>query len=128
MCAPFLRPLIIAQHGGGGNPKAICYLDTRINYRSFGREAVCHGYGVWTPALAMRSAFSGDPAIPGASRELLDQKLMRFRPRWHDRPLLEWLLHGALGHAQAIALICRTSVISVISVVQFLRAVGILHP
>lgn len=68
-------PLIIAQHGGGGNPEAICNLDTRVNYRGFGREAVRRGYLVWAPALAMRSAFSGDPEIPGASRELLDQKL-----------------------------------------------------
>ena len=27
-------PLIIAQHGGGGNPEAICDLDTRVNYRA----------------------------------------------------------------------------------------------
>ena len=25
-------PLIIAQHGGGGNPEAIVDFDTRINY------------------------------------------------------------------------------------------------
>jgi dienelactone hydrolase len=68
-------PLLIAQHGGGGNPEAICDLDTRVNYRSFGREAVKRGYLVWAPALAMRSTFSGDEPIPGASRELLDQKL-----------------------------------------------------
>lgn len=68
-------PLLIAQHGGGGNPEAIVDLDTRANYHSFGRAAVRRGYAVWAPALAMRSAFSGDPAIPGASRELLDQKL-----------------------------------------------------
>lgn len=68
-------PLLIAQHGGGGNPEAICDLDTRVNYRSFGREAVRRGYIVWAPALAMRSDFSGDPTIPGATRELLDQKL-----------------------------------------------------
>jgi hypothetical protein len=68
-------PLLIAQHGGGGNPEAICDLDTRENYRSFGPEAVKRGYIVWAPALAMRSTYSGDEAIPGASRELLDQKL-----------------------------------------------------
>lgn len=68
-------PLLIAQHGGGGNPEAICDLDTRVNYRSFGREAVRRGYVVWAPALAMRSVFSGDEPIPNASRELLDQKL-----------------------------------------------------
>jgi dienelactone hydrolase len=68
-------PLLIAQHGGGGNPEAIADLDTRANYNSFGRAAVRRGYAVWAPALAMRSAYSGDPAIPGASRELLDQKL-----------------------------------------------------
>lgn len=68
-------PLLIAQHGGGGNPEAICDLDTRVNYRSFGREAVKRGYIVWAPALAMRSSYSGDEPIPGAARELLDQKL-----------------------------------------------------
>jgi len=68
-------PLLIAQHGGGGNPEAIADLDTRANYHAFGRAAVRRGYAVWAPALAMRSSYSGDPAIPGASRELLDQKL-----------------------------------------------------
>ncbi len=70
-------PLIVAQHGGGGNPEAICDLDTRVNYRSFGREAVRRGYCVWAPALAMRSTYSGDPAIPGANREQLDAMLQR---------------------------------------------------
>jgi dienelactone hydrolase len=68
-------PLLIAQHGGGGNPEAICDLDTRDNYRRFGPEAVKRGYIVWAPGLAMRSDFSGDPEIPGANREQLDQKL-----------------------------------------------------
>ena len=72
---PARAPLLIAQHGGGGNPEAIADLDTRANYNAFGREAVKRGYAIWAPALAMRSGFSGDPAIPGASRELLDQKL-----------------------------------------------------
>jgi dienelactone hydrolase len=68
-------PLIIAQHGGGGNPEAICDLDTRINYHSFGPEAVKRGYIVWAPALAMRCGYCEDPDIQGASREILDQKL-----------------------------------------------------
>lgn len=68
-------PLLIAQHGGGGNPEAIADLDTRANYNALGRAAVRRGYIVWAPALAMRSTYSGDPVIPGASRELLDQKL-----------------------------------------------------
>jgi hypothetical protein len=72
---PAKVPLLIAQHGGGGNPEAICDLDTRVNYRSFGREAVRRGYAVWAPALAMRSTFSGDEPVAGATRELLDQKL-----------------------------------------------------
>src|SRR5688500_13511358 len=46
-------PLIIAQHGGGGNPEAIVDFDTRINYHSFGPEAVKRGYIVWAPALTM---------------------------------------------------------------------------
>lgn len=70
-------PLLIAQHGGGGNPEAMCDLDTRDNYRHFGPEAVKRGYIVWAPALAMRSDYSGDKEIPGASREQLDQLLWR---------------------------------------------------
>lgn len=68
-------PLLIAQHGGGGNPEAITDLDTRVNYRAFGREAIRRGYAVWAPALAMRCGFCDDPVIAGSSRELLDQKL-----------------------------------------------------
>lgn len=68
-------PLLIAQHGGGGNPEAICDLDTRINYHSFGPEAVKRGYIVWAPALAMKCGYGGDPDIPGANRDQLDKKL-----------------------------------------------------
>jgi predicted esterase len=68
-------PLIIAMHGGGGNPEAICDLDTRINYHSFGHEAVKRGYIVWAPGLTMLSGYGGDPAIPGASREMMDSRL-----------------------------------------------------
>lgn len=68
-------PLLIAQHGGGGNPEAICDLDTRINYHSFGPEAVKRGYIVWAPALAMNCGYCLDPEIPGADREILDRKL-----------------------------------------------------
>lgn len=68
-------PLIIAQHGGGGNPEAIVDFDTRINYHSFGPEAVKRGYIVWAPALTMLSGYGGDAAVPGVSRELLDRKL-----------------------------------------------------
>ena len=68
-------PLLIAQHGGGGNPEAICDLDTRINYHSFGPEAVKREYIVWAPALAMNCGYCQDPEIPSANRELLDRKL-----------------------------------------------------
>jgi len=68
-------PLLIAQHGGGGNPEAISDLDTRVNYRAFGREAIRRGYAIWAPALAMRCGYCDDPVIAGGSRELLDQKL-----------------------------------------------------
>ncbi len=68
-------PLLIAQHGGGGNPEAICDLDTRANYNHFGFEAVKRGYIVWAPALAMHCNYCGDPEIPGAAREDLDRKL-----------------------------------------------------
>ena len=68
-------PMIIAQHGGGGNPESITDIGTRINYHSFGPEAVKRGYIVWAPALAMNSSYAKDPEVPGAYRELLDKKL-----------------------------------------------------
>jgi hypothetical protein len=68
-------PLLIAQHGGSGNPEAICDLDTRINYHSFGPEAMKRGYIVWAPALTMNCSYCEDPEIPGANREVLDRKL-----------------------------------------------------
>lgn len=68
-------PLIVAIHGGGGNPEAICGLDTRVNYHAFGYEAVKRGYIVWAPGLAMFSDYSGDTVIPEASREILDRQL-----------------------------------------------------
>ncbi|HRE49840.1 MAG TPA: hypothetical protein PK339_00360 [Flavitalea sp.] len=68
-------PLIVAIHGGGGNPEAICGLDTRKPYHNFGYEAVKRGYIVWAPGLTMLSDYSGDQAIPGVSREVLDKQL-----------------------------------------------------
>jgi len=68
-------PLLICEHGGGGNPEAICDLDTRVNYHSFGHEAVKRGYIVWAPGLIMRCGYGGDPAIEGAERNQLDNKL-----------------------------------------------------
>lgn len=54
-------PLLIAQHGGGGCPEAICGLDTRVNYHSFGFEAVKAGYAVWAPGILMNVSYGGDP-------------------------------------------------------------------
>lgn len=68
-------PLLICEHGGGGNPEAICDLDTRINYHSFGHEAVKRGYIVWAPGLVMRCGYGDDPEIEGAGRNLLDSRL-----------------------------------------------------
>jgi dienelactone hydrolase len=68
-------PLLICQHGGGGNPEAICDLDTRVNYHSFGHEAVKRGYIVWAPGLIMRCGYANDPAIEGAERHQLDNRL-----------------------------------------------------
>jgi dienelactone hydrolase len=72
---PDKAPLLICEHGGGGNPEAICDLDTRINYHSFGHEAVKRGYVVWAPGLVMRCGYGGDPEIEGANRDLLDRRL-----------------------------------------------------
>lgn len=68
-------PLLICEHGGGGNPEAICDLDTRINYYSMGHEAVKRGYIVWAPGLIMRCVYGGDPEIEGTGRNLFDRKL-----------------------------------------------------
>ncbi len=68
-------PMLICEHGGGGNPEAICDLDTRINYHSFGHEAVKRGYIVWAPGLVMRCGYGDDPEIEGADRNLLDGRL-----------------------------------------------------
>lgn len=70
-------PLIVAIQGGGGNPEAICGLDTRVNYHNFGYEAVKRGYAVWAPGLTMLSAYAKDPEIPEISREILDSQLKR---------------------------------------------------
>ncbi len=67
--------LLVAIHGGGGNPEAISGLDTRINYHNFGFEAVKRGYAVWAPGLTMLSGYAKDPQIPGVSREILDEQL-----------------------------------------------------
>ena len=66
-------PLLIALHGGGGCPEAVCGLDTRENYHAFGREAAGRGYIVWAPSLLMQVAYGGDPA-PDRSRHFLDRK------------------------------------------------------
>lgn len=66
-------PLLIAVHGGGGNPEAICGLDIRSNYHSFGYEAVKRGYIVWAPGLTMFSDYSGDSTI--INRADLDRQL-----------------------------------------------------
>jgi dienelactone hydrolase len=70
-------PLIVAIHGGGGNPEAICGLDTRVNYHNFGYEAVKRGYAVWAPGLTMLSGYAKDPEIPGISRGILDNQLKK---------------------------------------------------
>lgn len=66
-------PLLITQHGGGGCPEAICDLDTRVNYHSFGPEAVKRGYAVWAPFVLMQVGYGGDPDLE-ANRRALDRK------------------------------------------------------
>jgi dienelactone hydrolase len=66
-------PLIIAVHGGSGCPEAICDLDTRINYRAFGREAVKRGYIVYAPGILMAVTYADppDPMPEGADYKTL---------------------------------------------------------
>ncbi len=54
-------PLVIACHGGGGCPEAICDLDTREPYHEFGPEAARRGYAVWAPYILMTVGYGGDP-------------------------------------------------------------------
>ena len=66
-------PLLVAQHGGGGCPEAICDFDTRVNYRGFGPEAVRRGYIVWAPLVLMQVTYGGDPE-PKTDRRYLDRR------------------------------------------------------
>lgn len=68
-------PVIIAAHGGGGCPEAICDLDTRVNYRSFGYEAAKRGYIVYAPGMLMRVSYADppDPRVEGADRGELER-------------------------------------------------------
>ena len=69
-------PVIIAVHGGSGCPEAICDLDTRINYRSFGHEAAKRGYIVYAPGILMAVSYADppDPRIEGADYKALERK------------------------------------------------------
>jgi dienelactone hydrolase len=69
-------PVIVAVHGGSGCPEAICDLDTRINYRSFGHEAVKRGYIVYAPGLLMAVSYANppDPRIAGADYQALGEQ------------------------------------------------------
>lgn len=66
-------PVIIAIHGGSGCPEAIVDLDTRVNYRSFGPEAVKRGYIVYAPGILMNVSYAEprDPRLPGADHQAL---------------------------------------------------------
>lgn len=65
--------VIIAVHGGSGCPEAVCDLDTRVNYRSFGPAAVKRGYIVYAPGLLMNVSYAEprDPRLPGADWQAL---------------------------------------------------------
>jgi dienelactone hydrolase len=69
-------PVIIAVHGGSGCPEAICDLDTRVNYRSFGHEAVKRGYIVYAPGILMAVSYADppDPRIEGADYQALGKQ------------------------------------------------------
>jgi dienelactone hydrolase len=69
-------PVIIAVHGGSGCPEAICDLDTRVNYHSFGHEAAKRGYIVYAPGILMAVSYAEppDPTPEGLSyRDLGNQ-------------------------------------------------------
>ncbi len=54
-------PVIVAVHGGSGCPEAICDLDTRVNYKSFGPEACKRGYIVYAPGVLMSVSYAEPP-------------------------------------------------------------------
>jgi dipeptidyl aminopeptidase/acylaminoacyl peptidase len=57
-------PLIVAQHGGGGCPEAVCGLDERAAYDDIGRKAAIRGYAVFAPFILMTVTYGGDPTPP----------------------------------------------------------------
>lgn len=70
-------PVIIAVHGGSGCPEAVCDLDTRVNYRSFGREAARRGFIVYAPGILMNVSYAEPPdpsSIPGADRREMERQ------------------------------------------------------
>ena len=68
-------PLIVACHGGGGCPEAICGLDIREPYHSIGYRLAERGYAVWAPFVLMTVGYGGDETRV-RDRYLLDQNAM----------------------------------------------------
>ncbi|GMW02146.1 MAG: hypothetical protein AMXMBFR84_32820 [Candidatus Hydrogenedentota bacterium] len=71
-------PLIICQHGGGGNPELIQGFSPDDgmgsgNYGWFVHRALERGYATWSPGLLF--PFKGDEPIEGPARKKLDDDL-----------------------------------------------------
>lgn len=69
------RPLVIAQHGGGGFPELALY-HGGANYHDMVRGAVQRGYVVWAPALVFNT-FGEEVGLPAGVRQLLDRRARR---------------------------------------------------
>jgi dienelactone hydrolase len=72
-------PVIVAVHGGSGCPEAVCDFDTRVNYTSFGPQAVRRGYIVYAPGLLMNVSYADppDPRLPDADWQSLGKQAAR---------------------------------------------------
>ncbi len=72
---PPRKPLVIAQHGGGGFPELATYQGGG-NYHDLVRGAVARGWVVWAPALLF-NPFGEQSGLPEGVRQLADRRARR---------------------------------------------------
>jgi dienelactone hydrolase len=89
-------PVIIAVHGGSGCPEAVCDLDTRVNYRSFGQAAVKRGYIFYAPGILMNVSYADprDPRLPEADWQTLGRQATRLGTSTRDLQIYQ-IIEGA---------------------------------
>jgi dienelactone hydrolase len=84
-------PVLIAVHGGSGCPEAVCDFDTRVNYTSFGPQAVRRGYIVYAPGLLMNVSYADpkDPRLPNADWQALGKQSQQLGYSMSDLQLFQ---------------------------------------